>query len=154
MTTDGEQVWRVVEPDGSVNVLHAQDIGGGVYIIRCDTLGREHVAGASSRCAVERFAGRYLGIAEIRGPGEATTAEQLAAATARAEAAEQENARLRAALRSHALTCRACGKVATWLSVFSVTPSCDDCRTSWPQSYEWREMGHADVLRSLDGVTR
>lgn len=76
--TPTPETWRVVEPDGSVNMLRVQDIGGGVYIIRCDSLGREHVRAASSRCAVERFAGQYLGAAEIRGPGEATTAEQLA----------------------------------------------------------------------------
>jgi len=77
--TPTPETWRVVEPDGSVDVLQVQSIGGGVYIIRCDSLGREHVRAASSRCAVDRFAGQYLGAAEIRGPGEATTAEQLAA---------------------------------------------------------------------------
>ena len=74
--TPTPETWRVVEPDGSVNMLRVQDIGGGVYIIRCDSLGREHVRAASSRCAVERFAGQYLGAAEIRGPGEFMGARQ------------------------------------------------------------------------------
>jgi hypothetical protein len=145
----------VVEPDGSVDVLQVQSIGGGVYIIRCDSLGREHVRTSSSRCAVERFAGQYLGAAEIRGPGEATTAEQLATATARTEAAEQECARLRAALRYHAPKCDRCVKLATHADVERMPPhyACDHC-ASRLASRAWTPLYTADVLRSLDGVPR
>lgn len=80
MTTQNEETWRVVEPYGAVSVLRVQSIGDGVYIVDCDTMGREHVRGETLRAAVEHFASQWLNIAEIRGPGEATTAEQLAAA--------------------------------------------------------------------------
>ena len=69
---------------------------------------------------------------------------------ARADAAEQECARLRAALRTHGPYCGMCGKPATYLSTHGVT-YCDEHRVFGGIV---TEVDHADVLRSLDGVTR
>jgi hypothetical protein len=98
---------------------------------------------------------RSWDVEEIRGPGEATTAEQLATATARTEAAEQECARLRAALRYHAPKCDRCVKLATHADVERMPPhyACDHC-ASRLASRAWTPLYTADVLRSLDGVPR
>lgn len=97
----------------------------------------------------------------LAGQGEAAEAyvaplrEQFAAATARAEAAEQECARLRAALREYAPRCyrpdadgNPCCRCAAYGS------GSDERCEAHAEGSGLRALPHADVLRSLDGVTR
>ena len=74
---------------------------------------------------------------------------------ARADAAEQECARLRAALREYATRCEGanCARLATQEDAAAIAAMCDEC-ASTDRVTEWHQRPHADVLRSLDGVTR
>lgn len=148
------QVWRVLTPGDLRYVTVKPDRPAGFVASTAGSNTRSR--SISAHYAVVRLAVR-LGweVTEIRGPGEATTAEQLAAATARAQAAEQECARLRAALREYATRCEGanCARLATQEDAAAIAAMCDEC-ASTDRVTEWHQRPHADVLRSLDGVTR
>jgi hypothetical protein len=150
------QVWRVLTPYGTSHDVTVRDDGSSWWARNPGGVIGTAFRGDTPNRAVLRLAER-LGweVTEIRGPGEATTAEQLAAATARAEAAEQECPRLRAALRFHAPKCDRCVKLATHADVERMPPhyACDHC-ASRLASRAWTPLYTADVLRSLDGVSR
>ena len=142
-----EETWRVVDDRGVVHAVTARQDSAGWTARDPERHDSPHTRAVTARRVIVRIADR-LGweVAEIRGPGEATTAEQLAAVTAERDA-------LRAALRMHAEPCP-CGAVATLSAHDGAFHACDQCsRVGRFARWSWVPLPHADALRALNGVT-
>ena len=85
----------------------------------------------------------------------AEAAEVLVTEVERAQTAERRAAELTAALHFHAPKCDRCGSIATHIDVEWKPPryACDHC-TKIGVLRAWSPLHTADVLRSLDGVSR
>lgn len=147
--------WRVVHADGRETVVSCTRgfcRGGWLNGRRGWVLTVEMIAGTEYSIAEtsrEAVAGSLTALGcddavEIRGPGELTSAEQLA----------QRNAALSAALFEYSPECEECAGVATHVFYDDVSRYvCDRHRITLP-AHGVFELEHAEVLRSLGEVPR